>query len=224
MPFSLKGLPRVPKFVARDQEMNDLKENLFPKPTRETRQKVFVLHGLGGSGKTQLAIEFAQRSQKIFSSIFWLNGDSKESVRQSIAQIGRKLPKDQVPDFCRRFSKTSPEELTEIINNILIWFDQPENNRWLLIFDYVNRDNSLEADDPQSYDVKEFFPEANHGSILITSRLRQLRQYGHDRQLGRMSDLQGAEVLRYGIGRSIEGNENQATVLGQFTKQALYRP
>ena len=224
MPFSLKGQPLVPKFVARDQEMNDLKENLFPKPTRETRRKVFVLHGLGGSGKTQLAIEFAQISQKIFSSIFWLNGDSKESVRQSIAQIGRKLPKDKVPDFCRRFSKTSPEELTEIINNILFWFNQPENNRWLLIFDNVDRDNSLEADDPQSYDVKEFFPEANHGSILITSRLRQLRQYGHDRQLGRMSDLQGAEVLRYRIGRSIEGNEKQATVLVQFTKQALYRP
>ena len=224
MPFSLKGQPLVPKFVARDQEMNDLKENLFPKPTRETRRKVFVLHGLGGSGKTQLAIEFAQISQKIFSSIFWLNGDSKESVRQSIAQIGRKLPKDKVPDFCRSFSKSSPEELTEIINNILFWFNQPENNRWLLIFDNVDRDNSLEADDPQSYDVKEFFPEANHGSILITSRLRQLRQYGHDRQLGRMSDLQGAEVLRYRIGRSIEGNEKQATVLVQFTKQALYRP
>ena len=224
MPFSLKGLPRVPKFVARDQEMNDLKENLFPKPTRETRRKVFVLHGLGGSGKTQLAIEFAQISQKIFSSIFWLNGDSKESVRQSLAQIGRKLPKDQVPDLCTRSFKTSPEELDEIIKNILNWFDQPENNRWLLIFDNIDRDNSREADDPQSYDVDEFSPEANHGSILITSRLRQLRQHGYDRQLGRMSNLQGAEVLRYRIGRSIEGNENQATVLVEFIKQALYRP
>jgi ATP/maltotriose-dependent transcriptional regulator MalT len=161
--------------------MNDLKENLFLKPTRETRRKVFVLHGLGGFGKTQLAIEFAQRSQKIFSSIFWLNGDSKKNVRQSLAQIGRKLLKDQVSDLCRRFFKTFPEELDEIIRNILIWFDQLENNRWLLIFDNVDRDNSPEADDSQSYDVEEFFSEVNHGSILITSRLRQLRQHRQDR-------------------------------------------
>ena len=221
MPFSLKGLPRVPKFIARDQEMNDLKNTLFPKPTRETRRKVFVLHGLGGSGKTQLAIEFAQRSQKIFSSIFWLNGDSKESVRQSLAQIARQLPPDQIPDSCRKFSKTSPEELDEIISNILIWFSQHENNQWLLIFDNVDRDNSPEVNDPQSYDVEDFFPEADHGSILITSRLRQLRQHGQDRQLGRMSDLQGAEVLRCRIGRSVEGNEIQATVLIQFTKHYI---
>ena len=207
MPFSLKGLPRVPKFIARDQEMNDLKNTLFPKPTRENRRKVFVLHGLGGSGKTQLAIEFAQRSQKIFSSIFWLNGDSKESVRQSLAQIARQLPPDQIPDSCRKVSKTSREELDEIIHNILIWFNQHENNQWLLIFDNVDRDNSPEVNDPQSYDVEDFFPEADHGSILITSRLRQLRQHGQDRQLGRMSDLQGAEVLRCRIGQSVEGNE-----------------
>lgn len=46
MSFSLKGLPRAPKFVARDQEMYGLEGNLLPKPTRETRRKVFVLTDL----------------------------------------------------------------------------------------------------------------------------------------------------------------------------------
>lgn len=70
MPFNLKGLLFVPKFIVRDQKMNDFKENLFHKTIREIRRKVFVLHGFDGSDKIQLAIEFAQKSQKIFSSIF----------------------------------------------------------------------------------------------------------------------------------------------------------
>ena len=162
---SLQGLPCVPKFVARDQEMNDLMETLFPKPTRATHRKVFVLHGPGGSVKTQLAIEFARRSQKIFSSIFWLKGDSRESVRQSFAQIARQLPKDQIPDSYRKLSKPSPEEFDEIISNVLIWFNGPDNNRWLLVFDNVDRDNSPEVNDPQSYAVEEIFPEVDHGSV-----------------------------------------------------------
>ena len=214
--FSLKGLTSVPNFVARDQEMNDLKKNLFPQPTRATHRKVFVLHGPGGSGKTQLAIQFARRSQKIFSSIFWLNGDSRESVRQGFAQIARQLSKDQIPDSYRKLAKQSPEELDEIISNVLIWFNGLDNDRWLLIFDNVDRDTSLEVNDPKSYDVEEFFPEVDQGSILITSRLRQLRQHGQDRLVGRMSNAEGAEVLQCRIGRSIEGNENQAMVLIQF--------
>ena len=66
--------------------------------------------------------------------------------------------------------------------------------------------------------MEDFFSEINHGSILITSRLRQLRQHGQDRQFEKMSDLQGTELLRCRIGRSIENNENQATVLIQFNK------
>lgn len=221
--FSLKDLSLLRKFVARDQKINDLKKFFFLKSTRETRRKMFVLHELDDFDKTQLAIEFAQKSQKIFSSIFWLNDDNKKSLRQSLAQIDRKLLKDQISNLCRRFFKTSSEELDEIISNILIWFDKLENNRWLLIFDNVDRDNSPEADDPQSYDVKKFFSEVNHDSILITSRLRQLRQHEQNRQFERMSDLQEAEVLRCRIERSIEDNETQATVLVRFTKQALYR-
>ena len=210
MPFSLNGLYCVPDFIARDQEISNLEDTLLPKPIHVLGQKVVVLHGPGGIGKTQLAIEFARRSQKHFSSIFWFNGSSsRESVRQDFAQIARELPLDQIPESCRNFkSRTSPEKLEEITKHVLEWFNQPENNRWLLIFDNVDRDHSLKMNDSQSYDVNDYFPKAKHGSILIVSRSRQLRKYGQDQQLGRMSDLQAAELLRSKIGRLIEGNEN----------------
>lgn len=105
MPFSLKGLPRVPIFVPRDQEINDLEQTLLPKPTHTIRQQVVVLHGPGGIGKTQLAIEFARRSQNVFSSIFWLNGSSRESIRQVSRRLLSSCPKIIFWIHAENFSK-----------------------------------------------------------------------------------------------------------------------
>ncbi|KAI9893041.1 MAG: hypothetical protein M1814_000925 [Vezdaea aestivalis] len=212
--FSLKGLPLVSKFIPRDEEMDDLKSNLYPSSTRARRRKTFILHGLGGSGKTQLAIEFMRSSKNIFSSIFWLNGENRESIRQSFIEVARKLPHGGVPDFCRQFSGGSKEELDKVVNHVLTWFNQDENNRWLLVLDNVDRDSSPEANDPQSFDIDEFLPEADHGSVLITSRLQILGQYGNNRKIGRMSMSQGLGILHSKIGRSLEGLEKIVELVG----------
>lgn len=46
MSFNLKNLSHVFKFLTRDQKMNNFKKKIFPKSTRETRQKIFVLNEL----------------------------------------------------------------------------------------------------------------------------------------------------------------------------------
>lgn len=162
-----------PRVVAHDQEMYGLEGNLLPKPTRKIRRKVFVLHGLGSSHKTQLAIEFAQRSQKIFSSIFWQSGDSRESMRQTLCSDCSKIAEDQISNWCRKFFRASLEELNKIIGNMFfIRSVSHGNSRWLLLFDSVDRDHFLDTDNPQSFATEDFFPEVNHGSILDNEPLR----------------------------------------------------
>ncbi|KAI9888243.1 MAG: hypothetical protein M1814_000933 [Vezdaea aestivalis] len=212
--FSLKGLPLTAKFVARDEQMADLRATLLPTSARMTQRKVFVLHGQGGSGKTQLAIEFARTAKGSFSSIFWLNGESVESMRQSFVLAARKLPKGQIPDSYRNLSKASPQEVNEVVNSVLTWFSQDGNNRWLLVYDNVDRDNSPEADDPLSFDLEEFFPEADHGSILVTTRLRNLGQHGIERNIGRMTETQGLGILKSRIDRPVEGLERIVELVG----------
>lgn len=54
--FSLKGVLVLNSFVVRDVEMAKLVEIMLPSSANQTRRKICVLHGLGGIGKTQLAI------------------------------------------------------------------------------------------------------------------------------------------------------------------------
>ncbi|KAF1964127.1 hypothetical protein BU23DRAFT_575938 [Bimuria novae-zelandiae CBS 107.79] len=55
---SLRGVPVVNRFVGRDAEMHELERLLVDPVHAASRRNVAVLHGLGGIGKTQLAVEF----------------------------------------------------------------------------------------------------------------------------------------------------------------------
>jgi adenylylsulfate kinase-like enzyme len=56
-----------------------------PGPRHSQRQKLHVLRGLGGMGKTQLAIEFARQYHYRFSSVFWLDGRNKSNLVSNAA-------------------------------------------------------------------------------------------------------------------------------------------
>ena len=59
--FMLKGIPVLINFVARDAEMLRLGDAMLPSSADPIRRKICILYGLGGIGKTQLAIEFARK-------------------------------------------------------------------------------------------------------------------------------------------------------------------
>jgi ATP/maltotriose-dependent transcriptional regulator MalT len=76
--------------MGHNEDLNTLWSTL--QPSASARRKVAILHGLGGIGKTQLAIHFARIHQNDFSAIFWLNGKSRETLIQSLAEFLPKLP------------------------------------------------------------------------------------------------------------------------------------
>lgn len=59
----------VHDFVGRETELDELWNTL--QPSRSDSRKVAVLYGLGGVGKTQLAIKFARMHNDDFSAIFF---------------------------------------------------------------------------------------------------------------------------------------------------------
>ncbi|PSN58931.1 hypothetical protein BS50DRAFT_316695, partial [Corynespora cassiicola Philippines] len=201
--FRLQGMPIVGKFVQRDAEMEKLERVLIHKARTNGRQKVIVLHGLGGIGKTQLAVEFARRHHHAFSSTFWLDGSSEVSLKQSFVGMARRLPQTELTADGMEMLKHSTIDVDVAVRECLRWLSLASNQDWLLIFDNIDRDFH-NKDDSQAYDVKVYFPHADHGSILITSRLANLQRHGSGVRVGAVDTEQARAILENSAGKTIE--------------------
>ncbi|KUL91264.1 hypothetical protein ZTR_01469 [Talaromyces verruculosus] len=175
--FDLTGVPAIENFLGRHEELDDLWHHL--QPENNNSRKVAVLHGLGGIGKTQLAIHFAREHKEHFTAIFWLAGRSRETLLQSLSSVLSRLPGQS-----DKPAVVNEGEVERNAKQVLRWLASPGNTRWLLIFDNIDQ-YSPGTDD--GYDVGKFFPTADHGSILITSRLQSITE------LGRPFALQGLD-------------------------------
>jgi tetratricopeptide (TPR) repeat protein len=180
LPFSLEGIKTMDNFAERP-EMTQM-EVLLPSrlgPDEERRRRIFVLHGLGGIGKTQLAINFARRHHRRFSAIVWLNGSTERRLQQSFAEFADRIPYNQLIqrhtdhiDVGDNIAKPCGQR--DHID-VLRWLALPNNIDWLLIFDGVDLDPT--KGESGSYNIEKYLP-GDHGATLVTTRLSRLAQLG----------------------------------------------
>lgn len=192
------------QFVARDAEMQKLERFLLDNSSAKSRRRVVILYGLGGIGKTQLAVEFAREHQHRFSAIFWLDGSSKARLKQSFVNMAQRLPCVDLAADVVQMLKHSTIDADAVVRECLRWLSRPSNHHWLLIVDNVDRDH-YDQEDLQAYNIKEYFPNADHGSILITSRLASLQTLGSGVKVGTVVAEQARAILENNAGRVITG-------------------
>ena len=143
-------------------------------PFTATKRKIVFLHGLGGIGKSQLAIEFAKKHRLDYTAVLWLNAKTEDTLKQSFAANARRLPKE----FLSQDALDGPqneESLNTILREMKAWLGLPGNDRWLLIYDNVDNPKIADNKDRHAYDIQSYFPEAHQGSILVTTRWKTLR-------------------------------------------------
>ncbi|KAI1559240.1 NB-ARC domain containing protein [Pyrenophora tritici-repentis] len=210
--FSLRGVPIMSQFVARDVEMQALEKVLLDAlpatttailPATRRRRKVVVVHGLGGIGKTQLAVEFARKHHHQFSAVFWLDGSSEASLKQSFISIAQRLPRGELTADGAALLSEAAVEADVAVRECQRWLSMPSNRQWLLLIDNVDRDH-YDHNDPQAYNVQTYFPHADHGSILITSRLATLQRLGLGVKVGTVAAEQARAILENNAGRLVE--------------------
>ncbi|KAL8827649.1 MAG: hypothetical protein Q9191_003062 [Dirinaria sp. TL-2023a] len=194
----LTGLSVTGHFVDRDPEMEAIERHLLPKKTQIGR-KIYILYGLGGIGKTQLAIAHARKHQHAYSAILWVNGNSRDTVLQSLSAFGRRAGVDGVLESTAHAAQ-QPLDMEVEAAAVLRWLALEGNHRWLMIFDNVDRDVQSSEEDTQAFKFTSFLPPADHGSVLITTRLHSLRGMGQSTEVGIFKLDQAQELLSYHSG------------------------
>ncbi len=78
------------RFFGREDILQRVKEVLDP-VDGNLRSKSLVLHGLGGVGKTKIALQYVNQSRDRFDAIFWISADNSIKLTQSFLEASRRL-------------------------------------------------------------------------------------------------------------------------------------
>ncbi|CEJ57466.1 Putative Pfs, NB-ARC and TPR domain protein (JCVI) [Penicillium brasilianum] len=202
VPLDLTAVPVIANFVGRQGELDQLWQYLQPANSRS--RKVAIIHGLGGMGKTQLAIHFARDHQDDFTAIFWLSGKDRGTLLQSLSSILPRLPGQSQTD-----AAMNDEELEQRARYLLKWLAEKGNSRWLIIFDNIDQYSPLNGPIGNAYDIAEFFPGADHGSILITSRLQRLTELGKPFPILKLDSKDAIQLLLQSSHLSMSNRANE---------------
>lgn len=159
----------VPHFVARESELAEIHESLCRPSARST----VVVHGLGGMGKTQLAIEYATRHRDDYDAVFWFNIKDETAMKQSFVRAARRIAGEH-PSVMTVGDTANDEDLHILITKVKGWLDRAKNTNWLLIYDNYDNPKMLDNPSPTAVDIRPFLPDAYHGSVLITTRVSNI--------------------------------------------------
>ena len=203
IPFSLPNLQRNSGFVGREYLLETLKREV---EKDKNALNIIVLHGTGGMGKTQLALEYVYQRYKDFTSVFWINAASEQTtilgftgIMQRLikyharlsgdySHIGRLLDMGGKLDSKGYFSVAQPSEAQEVVEAVRQWFTALENTNWLLVLDNL--------DDLQSFDIDDYIPSCGHGTVIITSRRPEcIKQGRRGFEVSQMNPSESMKVL-----------------------------
>jgi hypothetical protein len=145
--------PRSVFFTGREDELSALHAQLHDLSNAVNGQTQ-AISGLGGIGKTCLAVEYVYRNQAEYTALLWARSDDAESLYAFYAEIARLL---HLPEK----EETRQTILIQAVKNWL-----RTHHDYLLILD--------NADEPDA--LLPFLPEVVGGHLLITTRAAAVRR------------------------------------------------
>src|SRR5450755_4661092 len=148
--------PQNPLFTGREELLTQLATTLHAgQPTALSQPQ--AISGLGGIGKTQIAVEYAYRSRGDYQAVLWAQADTRENLTSSYLTIAALL----------NLPEKSEQESARVIAAVKNWLQR--HMGWLLILD--NADDLALA--------RDFLPPSFGGHVLLTTRAQATGRFAH---------------------------------------------
>jgi tetratricopeptide (TPR) repeat protein len=143
--------PRNSFFIGRDELLTHIQSQLQTGQATTLSQPQAIT-GLGGIGKTQIAVEYAYRFHQDYQVVLWARAESTEALTSSFITIATllKLPEHEA------------QEQTITVQAVKSWLQT--HSGWLLLLD--------NADDLGL--VSAFLPPVLGGHLLLTTRAQAM--------------------------------------------------
>lgn len=165
---------RESEFTGRDEVLKAIDSILLPlttpspiEGTARASLRSYALHGSGGAGKTQIALQYAYSRLSLFPAIFWVQADEASKIADGYNHIALKL---------NLVSGREAHDSVICRSKLMEWLSLPFEDEvistgietppgamvvpWLLILDNANKPELL----------RDYWPVGGKGSVLVTSK------------------------------------------------------
>ncbi|ROV90962.1 hypothetical protein VSDG_07735 [Cytospora chrysosperma] len=162
-----------PDFIGRTGVLEQVKQQFGysqPPAAGPPRSRV-SLYGLGGVGKTQIALAYAYwlRKTQPEISVFWVHASNAQRFRQAYTSIAQKysIPGLGHPDV-------------NVLAVVKEWLEENDRGQWLMVIDNADDTGLFFQTQPdgdstvqEDSSLGRYIPECRHGQVLITTRSKQ---------------------------------------------------
>jgi len=179
--------------------MSDVERDAWP-----MTRKTVVLYGLGGIGKSSIALEYSFRYSNSYTAVFWVDVTSGMSLSRSARRIVEHIIAEYVGQgssyehiasllglggFLGLGGEISSDTAAElrVTGAVRKWLATKHNEKWLLILDNY--------DDVNAVDIHLLLPTCDAGNVIITSRKSDLQMLGMTVAVDDIDEESGMELF-----------------------------
>jgi tetratricopeptide (TPR) repeat protein len=189
--------PRIASFTGRVDELDRLDTILMhDKPATVTQTSVgrAAVQGMGGVGKTSLAIEYTHRFRGLYAGVCWCPAETRTGLLSTLTNLAVTLGASTAEEAdVEKAAKAALRRLAE------------QRATWLLVYDNVTAPD----------EIADVLPSAG-ARVLITSRFSDWSELADEVALDVLPLEEAVALLRSRTGRGYAGAQTLAEALGRL--------